>query len=129
MPPITVPAVTSEQQGIIIHYVPAQPRKQLKVEFRIDNQQRRVPQQNRYLYQLPDWQPQHQYAFRLAAEAGGWQMPSMAGADPMVDRNGGVFSISVSLTDKGLAERDQVVGSDLQLSENAAGRRDQTKLF
>ena len=37
VPPITVPAVTPEQQGIIIHYVPAQPRKQLKVEFRIDN--------------------------------------------------------------------------------------------
>ncbi|OQV66486.1 hypothetical protein AK51_08085 [Serratia nematodiphila DZ0503SBS1] len=34
-----------------------------------------------------------------------------AGADPMVDRNGGVFAISVSLTDKGLAQRDEVVAA------------------
>lgn len=37
VPAITVPVVTAEQQGILIHYVPAQPRKQLKIEFRIGN--------------------------------------------------------------------------------------------
>lgn len=34
-----------------------------------------------------------------------------AGPNPMVDRNGGVFSINVSLTDKGLAQRDKVVAA------------------
>ncbi|MDI6935354.1 insulinase family protein, partial [Serratia sp. Se-PFBMAAmG] len=37
VPKIEVPVVTDAQKGIIIHYVPAQPRKQLKVEFRIAN--------------------------------------------------------------------------------------------
>ncbi|MSE19201.1 pitrilysin, partial [Pantoea agglomerans] len=37
VPEITEPVVTDAQQGIIIHYVPAQPRKQLKIEFRIAN--------------------------------------------------------------------------------------------
>lgn len=36
-PEITVPVVTDAQKGIIIHYVPAMPRKVLRVEFRIDN--------------------------------------------------------------------------------------------
>ncbi len=37
VPTITVPVVTPDQTGIIIHYVPAQPRKQIKVDFRIAN--------------------------------------------------------------------------------------------
>lgn len=36
-PEITVPVVTEAQKGVIIHYVPAMPRKVLRVEFRIDN--------------------------------------------------------------------------------------------
>lgn len=32
-----MPVVTDAQKGIIIHYVPALPRKVLRVEFRIDN--------------------------------------------------------------------------------------------
>ncbi len=110
VPPITVPAVTSEQQGIIIHYVPAQPRKQLKVEFRIDNNSAEFRSKtdtyisyligNRSTNTLSDWLQKQGLADAINA-----------GADPMVDRNGGVFSISVSLTDKGLAERDQVVAA------------------
>lgn len=36
-PEINVPVITEAQKGIIIHYVPALPRKVLRVEFRIDN--------------------------------------------------------------------------------------------
>uniref|UniRef100_UPI0011845183 hypothetical protein n=1 Tax=Pseudomonas sp. Kh13 TaxID=2093744 RepID=UPI0011845183 len=36
-PEVTVPVVTDAQKGLIIHYVPAVPRKVLRVEFRIDN--------------------------------------------------------------------------------------------
>ncbi|AHG19244.1 protease [Chania multitudinisentens RB-25] len=110
VPPITVPAVTAEQQGIIIHYVPAQPRKQLKVEFRIGNNSAEFRSKtdiyigyligNRSNNTLSDW-----------LQAQGLADAINAGADPMVDRNGGLFSISVSLTDKGLAERDKVVAA------------------
>ncbi|MCS3407356.1 pitrilysin [Serratia sp. AKBS12] len=108
--PITVPAVTKQQQGIIIHYVPAQPRKQLKVEFRIDNNSAAFRSKtdtyisyligNRSQNTLSDWLQKQGLADAINA-----------GADPMVDRNGGVFSISVSLTDKGLAQRDRVVAA------------------
>ncbi|AXK25748.1 Peptidase M16 inactive domain protein [Serratia marcescens] len=110
VPPITVPAVMPEQQGIIIHYVPAQPRKQLKVEFRIDNNSAAFRSKtdtyisyligNRSKNTLSDWLQKQGLADAINA-----------GADPMVDRNGGVFAISVSLTDKGLAQRDQVVAA------------------
>ncbi|MBH3129832.1 pitrilysin [Serratia marcescens] len=110
VPPIAVPAVTPEQQGIIIHYVPAQPRKQLKVEFRIDNNSAAFRSKtdtyisyligNRSKNTLSDWLQKQGLADAINA-----------GADPMVDRNGGVFAISVSLTDKGLAQRDQVVAA------------------
>ncbi len=110
VPPITVPAVTPEQQGIIIHYVPAQPRKQLKVEFRIDNNSAAFRSKtdtyisyligNRSKNTLSDWLQKQGLADAINA-----------GADPMVDRNGGVFAISVSLTDKGLAQCDQVVAA------------------
>ncbi|MBH3215590.1 pitrilysin [Serratia marcescens] len=110
VPPITVPAVTPEQQGIIIHYVPAQPRKQLKVEFRIDNNSAAFRSKtdtyisyligNRSKNTLSDWLQKQGLADAINA-----------GADPMVDRSGGVFAISVSLTDKGLAQRDQVVAA------------------
>jgi protease-3 len=110
VPPITVPSVTPEQQGIIIHYVPAQPRKQLKVEFRIGNNSAEFRSKtdtyisyligNRSPNTLSDWLQKQGLADAINA-----------GADPMVDRNGGVFSISVSLTDKGLAKRDEVVAA------------------
>ncbi|PVZ85330.1 pitrilysin [Serratia sp. S1B] len=110
VPVITVPAATSEQKGIIIHYVPAQPRKQLKIEFRIDNNSTEFRSKtdtyisyligNRSKNTLSDWLQRQGLADAINA-----------GADPMVDRNGGVFSISVSLTDKGLAQRDKVVAA------------------
>lgn len=110
VPPITVPSVSPEQQSIIIHYVPAQPRKRLKVEFPISNNSAAFRSKtdtyisyligNRSKNTLSDWLQKQGLADAINA-----------GADPMVDRNGGVFSISVSLTDKGLAQRDEVVAA------------------
>lgn len=110
VPPITVPVVTPDQTGIIIHYVPAQPRKQLKIDFRIANNSAEFRSKtdtyisyligNRSKNTLSDW-----------LQKQGLVDSINAGADPMVDRNGGVFSISVSLTDKGLAKRDVVVAA------------------
>ncbi|PKH25041.1 pitrilysin [Enterobacterales bacterium CwR94] len=110
VPKITVPVVTDAQKGIIIHYVPAQPRKQLKIEFRIDNNSDKFRSKtdtilgyligNRSANTLSDW-----------LQTQGLADGINAGADPVIDRNGGIFAISVSLTDKGLAERDRVVAA------------------
>jgi len=110
VPAITVPVVTAEQQGILIHYVPAQPRKQLKIEFRIANNSDRFRSKtdtlisyligNRSKNTLTDWLQKQGLADGVNA-----------GADPMTDRNSGVFAITASLTDKGLAQRDEVVAA------------------
>jgi len=110
VPDITVPVVTDKQKGIIIHYVPAQPRKLLKIEFRIDNNADKFRSKtdtliayligNRSKNTLSDWLQNNGLADSIDA-----------GADPVIDRNGGVFSISVSLTDTGLANRDRVIAA------------------
>ena len=110
VPEITVPAVTDEQKGIVIHYVPAQPRKQLKIEFRIDNNSDKFRSKtdtligyligNRSKNTLSDWLQKNGLADSINA-----------GADSVIDRNGGLFAISISLTDKGLANRDEVVAA------------------
>ncbi|NIF23223.1 pitrilysin [Candidatus Pantoea multigeneris] len=110
VPAITVPVVTDAQKGIIIHYVPAQPRKQLRLEFRIANDSDRFRSKtdtlisyligNRSKNTLSDWLQKQGLADGINA-----------GADPMTNRSSGVFAISVSLTDKGLAQRDEVVAA------------------
>ncbi|QUT16385.1 pitrilysin [Rahnella inusitata] len=110
VPPITVPTLTDKQKGEYIHFVPAQPRKELRVEFAIDNNSAAFRSKtdtyisyligNRSLNTLSDWLQKQGYADGISA-----------GADPMVNRNQGVFNISVSLTDKGLAERDTVIAA------------------
>lgn len=110
VPEITVPAATERQKGIIIHYVPAQPRKQIKIEFRIDNNSDKFRSKtdtligyligNRSKNTLSDWLQKNGLADSINA-----------GADPVVDRNGGLLAISISLTDKGQANRDQVVAA------------------
>lgn len=109
-PVITVPVVTDAQKGIIIHYVPAVPRKALRIEFRIDNNSDKFRSKtdelisymlgNRSPNTLSDWLQQQGLADGISASA-----------DPMVAGNSGVFSITVSLTDKGLANRDDVVAA------------------
>lgn len=110
VPDITVPVVTDQQKGVIIHYVPAQPRKQLKIEFRIENNSDKFRSKtdtligymigNRSKNTLSDWLQNQGLADSINA-----------GADPMIDRNGGVFSIAISLTDKGQANRDEVIAA------------------
>jgi len=110
VPVIDTPVVTDAQQGIIIHYVPAQPRKQLKIEFRIANNSDRFRSKtdtlisyligNRSKNTLADWLQKQGLADGVNA-----------GADPMSERSSGVFAITASLTDKGLAQRDEVVAA------------------
>lgn len=109
--PVTdIPVVTEAQKGILIHYVPAQPRKVVRVEFRIDNNSAQFRSKtdelvayligNRSAGILSDW-----------LQSQGLAEGVQASSDPVVTGNGGVFTISVALTDKGLAQRDEVVAA------------------
>jgi len=110
LPVIKVPVVTDAQKGIFIHYVPAVPRKALRVEFRIDNNSDKFRSKtdeligymigNRSHNTLSDWLQEQGLADSISASA-----------DPMATGNSGVFSITVSLTDKGQANRDDVVAA------------------
>lgn len=110
VPPITVPVATEKEKGLIIHYVPAQPTRQLRIEFRIDNNVSQFRSKtdtyigyligNRSENTLSDWLRKQGLADSIGA-----------GANPVIDRNGGVFSIGISLTEKGLAERDRVIAA------------------
>ncbi|STW13462.1 protease III [Klebsiella pneumoniae subsp. rhinoscleromatis] len=109
-PEITVPVVTDAQKGIIIHYVPAMPRKVLRVEFRIDNNSDRFRSKtdelvtyligNRSPGTLSDWLQKQGLAEGIRADS-----------DPVVNGNSGVLAISATLTDKGLAHRDDVMAA------------------
>ncbi|XTZ39198.1 pitrilysin [Salmonella enterica] len=109
-PEITVPVVTEAQKGIIIHYVPAVPRKVLRVEFRIDNNTAEFRSKtdelityligNRSPGTLSDW-----------LQSQGLVEGIRGDSDPVVNGNSGVLAISATLTDKGLANRDKVVAA------------------
>jgi len=109
-PQIDVPVVTDAQKGVIIHYVPAMPRKVLRVEFRIDNNSAQFRSKtdelvnyligNRSPDTLSDWLQKQGLAEGIRADS-----------DPVVNGNSGVLAISATLTDKGLAHRDEVVAA------------------
>ncbi|MEQ0189048.1 pitrilysin [Klebsiella sp. CN_Kp098] len=109
-PKITVPVVTDAQKGIVIHYVPAMPRKVLRVEFRIDNNSAQFRSKtdelvtymigNRSPGTLSDWLQKQGLAEGIRADS-----------DPAVNGNSGVLAISATLTDKGLAHRDEVTAA------------------
>jgi protease-3 len=109
-PQINVPVVTDAQKGIVIHYVPALPRKVLRVEFRIDNNTAKFRSKtdelvtyligNRSPGTLSDWLQKQGLVEGIRADS-----------DPVVNGNSGVLAISATLTDKGLAHRDDVVAA------------------
>jgi len=109
-PETTVPVVTDAQKGLIIHYVPAMPRKVLRVEFRIENNTAQFRSKtdelvnyligNRSPGTLSDWLQNQGLVEGIRADS-----------DPVVNGNSGVLAISATLTDKGLAHRDEVVAA------------------
>ncbi|WHP32348.1 pitrilysin [Trabulsiella odontotermitis] len=109
-PEINVPVVTDAQKGIIIHYVPALPRKVLRVEFRIDNNTAQFRSKtdelvtyligNRSPGTLSDWLQKQGLVEGIRADS-----------DPVVNGNSGVLAISATLTDKGLTHRNDVVAA------------------
>ncbi len=110
LPKIDVPVVTDAQKGLILHYVPVMPRKVVRVEFRIDNNTPQFRSKtdelityligNRSPGTLSDWLQQQGLAEGIRGDS-----------DPVVNGNSGVLAISATLTDKGLAHRDEVVAA------------------
>ncbi len=110
LPKVDVPVVTDAQKGLILHYVPVMPRKVVRVEFRIDNNTPQFRSKtdelityligNRSPGTLSDWLQQQGLAEGIRADS-----------DPVVNGNSGVLAISATLTDKGLAHRDEVVAA------------------
>ncbi|UBX49697.1 pitrilysin [Providencia alcalifaciens] len=110
VPEVTIPAVTDKEKGIVIHYVPSQPQKALQIEFSIKNNMADFRSKsdeyigyligNRSPGTLSDWLISQGLAEGISASA-----------SPNADRNYGSFSIYVTLTDKGLAERNQVIAA------------------
>lgn len=119
-PVTTVPAMTEKEKGLMIHLVPAQPQKTLQIEFGIDNNvadfRSKTDQYIGYLIgnrspgTLADWLQKQGLAENISAFS-----------EPYIDRNQGSFTLSVSLTDKGLAQKDRVIAaifSYLRLMQN-----------
>ncbi|MDC9580053.1 pitrilysin [Xenorhabdus sp. PR6a] len=108
---ITVPAITDKEKGIIIHYVPAQPHKTLRLEFSIaDNSADFRSKTDAYVgYLIGSNNSQNTLSGWLLKQ--GLIESITAGANPKTDGNSGTFDIYVSLTDKGLEQRDQVIAA------------------
>ncbi|HGJ5869613.1 MAG TPA: pitrilysin [Arsenophonus nasoniae] len=110
VPEITVPAITDKEKGIIIHYVPAQPKKALQLEFSIANNLTEFRSKtdgyigyligNRSHNTLADWLLKDGLAEEINVDVA-----------PDVDSNNGIFSINVLLTDKGLENRDKIIAA------------------
>lgn len=125
-PDTTVPLVTAKQQGIVIHYVPVSPMKLLKIDFPIDNNSDQFRSKtdtligylidNRTGNTLSDWLQKQGLADAIHTRV-----------EPMVYRNGGLFSVSISLTDKGLEQYDTVIAAVFSyidtLRKEGIGRR------
>lgn len=109
-PTTDVPAVTDNEKGILIHYVPAQPQKAIQLEFSIKNNMADFRSKsdeyigyligNRSPGTLADWLISQGLAEGISASA-----------NPNTDRNYGTFSIYITLTDKGLEDRDQIIAA------------------
>ncbi|MBI6548870.1 pitrilysin [Xenorhabdus lircayensis] len=107
---ITVPAVTDKEKGIVIHYVPAQPYKALRLEFSIaDNSADFRSKTDGYIGYLIGNRSQNTLSDWLQKQ--GLIEGISASANPKNDGNAGTFGIYVSLTDKGLEHRDQVIAA------------------
>lgn len=110
VPETKIPAVTDNEKGIIIHYVPAQPQKAIQLEFSIKNNMADFRSKsdayigyligNRSPGTLADWLISQGLAEGISASA----MPN-------ADRNDGTFSIYITLTDKGLKERNEIIAA------------------
>jgi len=107
-PQITVPAFTEKQKGVLVRLVPQKDQKQLRIEFPMGNNRAHFQSKpNTYLsYLLNSEMPGTANATLKQA---GLAEYLRAYASPDSYDNSGTFNLVVALTDKGLANRDQVM--------------------
>ncbi|WP_392552829.1 pitrilysin [Orbus wheelerorum] len=108
--PITVPATTAENLGKMIYMQPAQPKKELYLQFPIENNIAQfADKSDEYIAYMISNRSQNTLFDQLHKQ--GLIESIGANAEPLRYGNSGVFSIYVSLTDQGLDEKEQVIAS------------------
>lgn len=115
VPLIDTPFLREEDKGIVIHYVPVQPIKQLEIEFVIPNT-KIDPTDIQFLeknetfisYLIGNASPG---TLAQTLKSQGLINNIYAGASLERFRNAGAFVINIDLTDEGLAKRDEVVAA------------------
>lgn len=110
VPEIKQPLLTEKEQGIIIHYVPVQPLKVLRINFNVKNNSNEFRSKadtylaymigNRSKNTLADWLLKQGLADDIESNV-----------SPNELRNSGTFSIDISLTDKGLQQREDIINA------------------
>lgn len=115
VPIIEAPILREEDKGVVIHYVPVQPIKQLQIEFRlpgttIDTESLEFLEKNEtYIGYLIGNSSPGTLAQTLKSQ--GLIDNIYAGASLEQNRNAGIFSIHIDLTDEGVAARDKIVAA------------------
>lgn len=108
--PITVDAITDNEKGIIIHYQPVKPFKMINLQFPIrDNLDDFRNKTDNYVSYLIENRSKNTVADWLQKQ--GLIESIYAYADPIRFGNSGIFSINISLTDKGLKQRETIIAA------------------
>lgn len=107
-PKIKAQAFTDKQKGVLVRLVPQKDQKQLRIEFPIENNSADFQSKpNTYLtYLLNSEMPGTANAL---LKQSGLAEYLRTYASPSAHGNSGTFNLVVSLTDKGLQNRDQVM--------------------
>ncbi len=110
VPDIKQPLLTKAEQGVIIHYVPVQPLKLLRIDFNVRNNSDEFRSKadtylgymisSRSKNTLADWLLKQDLADSVEVNVSSTTF-----------RCSGTFSIYISLTDKGLQQREQIVNA------------------
>ncbi|WP_392561634.1 pitrilysin [Orbus sturtevantii] len=107
---ITEPAITADNVGKMIYMQPAQPKKVLYLQFPIENNVAQfADKSDEYISYLISNRSANTLFDKLQKQ--GLIESVSANSDPLRYGTSGVFSIYVSLTDQGLAEKDKVIAS------------------
>lgn len=108
--PITEKALSSNELGKMIYMEPAQPKKLLYVQFPIDNNLAQfIEKSDTYIRYILNSRAEGTLFDQLQKQ--GLIDGLSTGSDPIRYGNSGIFSIMMSLTDQGLAEKDQVIAA------------------
>ncbi|WP_392566073.1 pitrilysin [Utexia brackfieldae] len=108
--PLTTPAITEKQMAKMIYMEPAQSKRVLYLQFPIANNLADfASKSDEYIGYMIANKSQHTLADTLQKQ--GLIDSISAGGAPTHYGNSGLFTIAISLTERGLAEKDQVIAA------------------